>query len=71
MLMLALAILDPRKWRLRLKQLGGTFAALGWIWFRAVNRSEVVRAVADARHADRAACIRERNLELEAERLAS
>lgn len=71
LLELAVRILDPRQWRRRLRQLLGAIGVLGWIWFRAVNRAEVVRAVADVRHAERDEAIHERNRELETERLSA
>lgn len=68
---LAIRLLDPRKWRLRLAQLGGGLTVLGWIWFRAASRADVVRAVADARHAQRDAEIRADNARREAEKLSA
>lgn len=68
--MLAIAILDPRKWRLRLKQLGATLLGAIWIWYRAVDRVEVDRAVRDARHERREARVRARNDELLSRRMA-
>lgn len=66
---LAFRLLDPRRWRQRLAQLGGLLAAVTWIWFRAVNRAEVVRAVADVRHDERDLRIRTENAQLEFDRL--
>jgi hypothetical protein len=68
---LAFRILDPRKWRQRLAQLGGGIAILGWIWFRAASRADVVRAVADAKHAERDAAIRADNSRRDAEKLSA
>lgn len=68
--MLAAAILDPRKWRLRLKQLGAGFLGGLWIWYRAVDRVDVDRAVRDARHARRDARVQARNDELLRRRMA-
>ncbi len=62
---LAIRILDPRKWRLRLAQLGGSILAALWVWFRAVDHADVDRAVRDARRAERRELIRARNAELE------
>ena len=70
-LMLAARILDPRKWRLRLAQLGGSVLAVLWVWYRAVDHADVDRAVRDAKHADRRARIRARNAELERAKLAA
>ncbi|MCW2926557.1 MAG: hypothetical protein JWM86_525 [Thermoleophilia bacterium] len=63
--LLAARLLDPRKWRLRLAQLGGGLLGSLWIWYRAVDHADVDRAVRDARHAERRARITARNLELE------
>lgn len=71
LLEIAFRVLDPRRWRQRLRQLFGALGVLAWVWFRAVNRAEVVRAVADARHFDRDARIQEENAERELERIAS
>lgn len=68
--MLAYRILDPRKWRLRLAQLGGSFLAVLWVWFRAVDHADVDRAVRDATRAERRARIRARNVELERGKLS-
>ncbi|MCW2924155.1 MAG: hypothetical protein JWM98_1559 [Thermoleophilia bacterium] len=68
-LMIAARVLDPRKWKLRLLQLGGAGTVLGWIWVRAVQRAEVERAVADARHEQRRARIRAANHAREAGKL--
>jgi hypothetical protein len=68
---IAVRLLDPRKWRQRLAQLGGGIAILGWIWFRAASRAEIVRAVADAKHAERDAVIRADNARREAEKLSA
>lgn len=70
LLQLAIRVLDPRRWRQRLRQLGGLLLGVGWLWFRSVNRADVVRAVADQRHEQRAARIRERNVARERARLA-
>ncbi len=67
---LALSLLDPRKWRLRLAQLGGGILAALWIWFRAVDNVEVDRALRDARRQLRRERIAERNVALERARLA-
>ena len=62
---LAMRVLDPRRWRLRLVQLGcGAVAAL-WIWVRAVQSSDEVRMVRDARRRTRDASIAERLAERE------
>lgn len=71
LLELAIRILDPRKWRTRLAQLAGGVGFLGWIWFRAASRADVVRAVADARHFDRNEDIHADNLRRERSRLSS
>jgi len=65
LLELAIRILDPRKWRLRLAQLGGATAFTGWVWWRSVTVSEELDAVRDARRAARNRRIRERNVQLE------
>ncbi len=70
LLELAIRILDPRKWRVRLAQLGAGSLATAWIWFRAVDHADADRAVRDARRAERAARIRARTAELEQRRLA-
>ena len=67
---LAIRILDPRKWRLRLAQLGGGLLATLWVWFRAVDHADVDRAVRDAKRAERRARIRARNAELEHAKLS-
>jgi hypothetical protein len=68
LLEIALRLLDPRKWRLRLAQLGaGTLATL-WVWFRAVDHADVDRALRDARRAERRDRIRAHNAELERRR---
>ncbi|MCB0879139.1 MAG: hypothetical protein KDC46_09195 [Thermoleophilia bacterium] len=70
LLELAIRILDPRKWRLRLAQLGaGTLASL-WIWYRSVDTAPAIRAVRDERHRERRERIRARNAELERRRMA-
>lgn len=66
---LALRILDPRKWRLRLAQAVGTIGALLWIWYRAVDRVDVDRTVRDARRQERRSAIRERARSTERDRL--
>jgi hypothetical protein len=71
LLELAIRILDPRKWRQRMAQLGGAVAILGWIWFRAASRAEIVRAVADARHVQREDEIRADNARREREKLSA
>jgi hypothetical protein len=71
LLELAIRLLDPRKWRTRLMQLGGGIGLLGWIWFRAASRADVVRAVADAKHYDRDADIHADNLRREREKLSA
>ena len=68
---LAIRILDPRKWRLRLAQLGGGLLATLWGWVRAVDHADVDRAVRDARRAERRERIRARNAELEHAKLSS
>lgn len=70
LLTLAIAILDPRKWRLRLKQLGGVILGMLWVWYRAVDHSDVDRAVRDARRERREARIRARNEQLLRRRMA-
>ena len=65
LLELALRILDPRKWRLRMLQGAIGVAATVWIWVRAVNGSELQRELRDARRAERNQRIRARNIELE------
>jgi hypothetical protein len=69
LLELALRILDPRRWRLRLAQLTGGLLATLWIWFRAVDHADVDRALRDDRRARRNARIRTRNIELELDQL--
>ena len=64
-LFLAVRILDPRRWRTRLTQLGGAVFALLWVWYRAVDHADVDRAVRDARRAERRSRIRARTAELE------
>ena len=64
-LMFAAAVLDPRKWRTRLKQLFGALWFGLWVWYRAVDHADVDRAVRDARRAERRERIRTRNAELE------
>ena len=49
----ALRLLDPRKWRRRLAQVGLTGGWLAWIWVRAVSRADRDRIVAQARHLER------------------
>lgn len=68
---LAIRILDPRRWRLRLAQLGGGLLAVLWVWFRAVDHAEVDRAVRDAKRAARLERIRARNAALERAKLTS
>lgn len=67
LLLLAMRLLDPRRWRARLLQLAGLGAAGVWITARAVSSSDEVRAVRDARHAKReeqiTATITQRELE--------
>ncbi len=70
-LMLAAALLDPRKWRTRLKQLLGAFGFVLWVWYRAVDHADVDRAVRDAKRAERRERIRMRNAELEQAHLRS
>jgi hypothetical protein len=53
LLMLALRILDPRRWRRRLAQVGLATGWIAWIWVRAVSRAERDRLVAQARHLER------------------
>jgi hypothetical protein len=67
---LAVRLLDPRTWRLRVAQLAGGALVTLWIWFRAVNHAPIDRAVRDARRARRNARIRVRNEQLEREQLA-
>lgn len=69
LLFIASRLLDPRKWRLRLAQLGTGVLGSLWVWYRAVDHSDVDRAVRDARHAQRRDRIRARNTELERRRL--
>jgi hypothetical protein len=69
LLELAIRILDPRKWRLRLAQLGGGVLATLWIWYRSVDHADVDRALRDARRDARRARIRTRNADLEQRRL--
>ena len=71
LLELAIRILDPRRWRVRVAQLGSLFAVIGWIWFRAASRADVVRAVADGRHVDREIDIRAENLRRERAKLSA
>lgn len=68
---IAIRILDPRKWRLRLAQLGGGLLATLWVWFRAVDHADVDRAVRDAKRAERRERIRVRNAELESQHLSA
>lgn len=68
LLELAIRILDPRKWRVRLAQLGATACAALWIWYRAVDNADVDRAVRDARRAQRRERIRGKIDALEADR---
>lgn len=68
LLELAIRILDPRKWRVRLAQLAATIGSVLWIWYRAVDRAEVERAVRDARRAERTRRIRAKLEALEADR---
>ncbi|MCZ4496437.1 MAG: hypothetical protein JWM25_1020 [Thermoleophilia bacterium] len=62
---LAMRVLDPRRWRLRLAQLGGGLFAVLWIWARAVHSSDEVRMVRDARRRTRNDAIAERLAERE------
>lgn len=70
LLELAIRLLDPRKWRLRLLQGGGAAALGGWVWWRAVTTSEELDAVRDAKRRERAARIRAENARREAGRSA-
>jgi hypothetical protein len=65
LLELVIRVLDPRRWRLRLVQLGGGVLATLWIWYRSVDHADVDRAVRDARRAERRARINARNAALE------
>jgi hypothetical protein len=67
---IALRLLDPRKWRLRLAQLGITGGWLAWIWVRAVSRAERDRLVAQAKHLERNERIDADNADREREWLA-
>ncbi len=69
LLEIALRILDPRRWRLRLAQLGGGILATLWLWYRSVDHADVDRAVRDARWAERRERIRADNERREHERL--
>jgi len=57
-LLIALRVLDPRKWRMRLLQLAGGSALLGWFWFKSVNDAEIVAALREQKHVERNARIR-------------
>lgn len=67
---IAIRVLDPRRWRLRLAQLAGSVLALVWVWFRAVDHADVDRALRDARRAERRARIHARNAQLERRKLS-
>ena len=60
LLELAIRILDPRKWRVRLAQLAATIGSVLWIWYRAVDHADVDRELRDARRAARTKRIRAR-----------
>ena len=62
LLLLALRVLDPRRWRVRLAQLGGGFGWLLWVWYRAVRTSPHIDAARDARRADRRAAVRAKQM---------
>lgn len=68
LVLLLARVLDPRRWRLRLAQLGGVFAATLWVWYRSVDVSEERTAVRDARRAARDARITARLRALERRR---
>ncbi|MBC7461688.1 MAG: hypothetical protein H7287_10035 [Thermoleophilia bacterium] len=53
LIMLAMRVLDPRKWRLRLAQVGVAGAVGGYVTVRAINDAELVRAVRTERWARR------------------
>jgi len=55
LIMLAMRVLDPRKWRRRLAQIGAVGAAGTYVAVRAINDADVVRAVKVERHARRSA----------------
>lgn len=58
LLLIALRILDPRLWRIRVKQLGGFTGAVLWVWFRAVRRAAGLREERDAARRGRRSRIR-------------
>jgi len=60
LVMLALRVLDPRKWRVRLLQVGAVGAAGTYVAVRAIDSADVARAVRVERHARRNAEIRRR-----------
>lgn len=67
LLELAISLLDPRKWRLRLAQGGILTLLAAAVWARAVQVAPERVAVRDARRAARNERIRARNAELERE----
>ena len=60
LIMLAMRVLDPRKWRVRLAQVGAVGAVGTYVTVRAINDADLVRAVRTERHARRDAEIRRR-----------
>lgn len=70
LLELAIRIIDPRRWRLRLAQLVGAVFGMLWVWYRAVDHAAVDRAVRDAKRGERRRRVRDRNVELERARLS-
>lgn len=68
LVLLLARLLDPRRWRLRLAQLGIASGATLWLWYRSVDVSDERRAVRDARRAARDARIQTRLRTLEQQR---
>lgn len=60
LIMFALRVLDPRKWRARAMQAGVIGAVGSYVAVRAINDADVVRAVRTERHARRNAEIQRR-----------
>lgn len=70
-ILLVARLLDPRKWRVRLAQLGLVLGGAGVVWVRAVLAAEEVRAVRDARHVERDRLVHEEREREEARRLSA
>jgi hypothetical protein len=71
LILLAMRVLDPRTWRVRLAQAGAIGAVGTYVTVHAINNTDVVRAVRGERHARRNAEIQRRLAERTARYLAS